>query len=76
LGGFGGFGGFGKKKKKEEPAPPPAQTTQTSQPSTGSDEKVSATLMTTTTEMKGFSTSAIDASLFEAPAGYKLKERE
>ena len=78
LGGFGGFGGFGKKKKKEEPAPPAqtSQTTQTAQPSTGSDEKVSATLMTMTTEMKGISTSTVDAGLFEAPAGYKLKERE
>ena len=72
LGGFGGFGGFGKKKKKEEPAPP----AQTSQPSTNSDEKVSATLMTTTTELKGFSTSAVDGGLFEVPAGYKLKDRD
>src|SRR5688572_16400974 len=72
LGGFGGFGGFGKKKKKEEPAP----SAQTSQPSTNSDKKVSATLMTTTTELKGFSTSAVDGGLFEVPAGYKLKDRD
>jgi len=70
---LGGFGGFGRKKKKEEPAPP----AQTSQPATSSsDEKVSATLMTTTTEMKSFSKSALDTGLFDVPAGYKLKQRD
>ena len=70
---LGGFGGFGRKKKKEEPAPP----AQTSQPASGnSDEKVSATLMTTTTEMKNFSKAGLDANLFEVPAGYKLKQRD
>ena len=44
---LGGFGGFGRKKKKEEPVPPAL----TSQRASGSaDEKVSATLMTMTTE--------------------------
>ncbi len=32
--------------------------------------------MTTTTELKGFSTSAVDGGLFEVPAGYKLKDRD
>ncbi|MSO23425.1 MAG: hypothetical protein EXQ58_09265 [Acidobacteria bacterium] len=69
---LGGFGGFGRKKKKEEPAPP----AQTSRPASGSsDEKVSATLMTTTTEMKSFSKAALDAGLFDVP-GYLLKQRD
>lgn len=69
---LGGFGGFGRKKKKEEPAPP----AQTSQPSSAtSDGKVSATLMTSTTEMKSFSTAALDAALFDAPAGYQLNQK-
>jgi len=70
---LGGFGGFGRKKKKEEPAP---QAKATQPASDNSDEKVSATLMTTTTEMKGFSKAAVDASVFDVPAGYKLKQSD
>jgi len=67
---LGGFGGFGRRKKKEQP-------TQSSQSATtSSDGKATATLMTTTTEMKGFSKAALDAALFDAPAGYKLKQRD
>jgi hypothetical protein len=74
LGGFGGFGGFGKKKKKKEE---PAESTQPAQSSSaGSDEKVTATLMTSTTELKSFSKAALEGSLFEVPAGYKLKQRD
>ena len=70
---LGGFGGFGRKKKKEEPAP----STQTAQSASGSsNEKVSATLMTTTTEMKSFSKSPLDTGLFDVPAGYRLKQRD
>jgi hypothetical protein len=70
---LGGFGGFGRKKKKEEPSQP-AQTTQSA--AAGSGDKVSATLMTTTTEMKNFLKGALDAALFDVPAGYKLKSRD
>ena len=70
---LGRFGGFGRKKKKEEPAPP-AQTAQSTNDS--SDEKVSATLMTNTTEMKSFSNSPLDASLFDVPGGYKLTQKD
>lgn len=73
LGGFGGFGGFGKKKKKAEPV----ESTQPAPSSpSGSDEKVTATLMTSTTELKSFSKAALEASLFDVPAGYKLKQRD
>jgi hypothetical protein len=74
LGGFGGFGGFGKKKKKEEPTTQRAETSPAT--TTSADGKVSATLMTSTTELKSFSNTALDASLFDIPAGYKLKQKD
>jgi hypothetical protein len=70
---LGGFGGFGRKKKKEEP-PQPTETSPAT--TTSSDGKVTATLMTSTTEMKGFSKAALDGSLFDVPAGYKLKQKD
>src|SRR4030095_1740496 len=70
---LGGFGGFGRKKKKEEPT----QRAETSPATTtSSDGKVTATLMTSTTELKSFSKAALDASLFDVPAGYKLKQKD
>jgi hypothetical protein len=71
---LGGFGGFGRKKKKEDPPQEPAQTAPST--TTSSDGKVTATLMTSTTEMKSFSKTALDASLFDVPAGYKLKVKD
>jgi hypothetical protein len=70
---LGGFGGFGRKKKKEEP-PQPNETSPAT--TTSSDGKVTATLMTSTTEMKGFSKAALDGSLFDVPVGYKLKLKD
>jgi hypothetical protein len=32
--------------------------------------------MTSTTELKSFSKVALDASLFDIPAGYKLKQKD
>ena len=70
---LGGFGGFGRKKKKEEPT----QRAETSPATTTSaDGKVTATLMTSTTELKSFSKAALDTSLFDVPAGYKLKLKD
>jgi hypothetical protein len=69
---LGGFGGFGRKKKKEEP--PPAETSQPK--ASSSDGKETATLMSTVTEVKNFSSAPLNASLFEVPAGYKLKQRD
>jgi hypothetical protein len=69
---LGGFGGFGKKKKKEEPTTQRAETSPAT--TTSADGKVSATLMTSTTELKSFSKAALDSSLFDIPAGYKLKK--
>jgi hypothetical protein len=70
---LGGFGGFGRKKKKEEP-PQPTETSPAT--TTSSDGKVTATLMTSTTEMKSFSKATLDGSLFDGPAGYKLKQKD
>ena len=72
LGGFGGFGGFGRKKKKEN-APQPSSTPEQTAPPSG--ETASANLMSMTTEMKSFSQAALDAALFEVPAGYKLSKK-
>jgi hypothetical protein len=72
IGGFGGFGGFGRKKKKEnspQPAPAPEQTAATL------GGTASANLMTMTSEIKSFSQAALDAALFETPAGYKLSKK-
>jgi hypothetical protein len=68
---LGGFGGFGRKKKKEEPKP--AETAQSRSGSSGTS--ASAVLMQTTTELKSYSESALPASLFEVPQGYKLAEK-
>jgi hypothetical protein len=70
LGGFGGFGGFGRKKKKENPPQPTPEQTATTSGGTAS-----ANLMTMTTEIKSFSQAALDAALFETPAGYKLSKK-
>jgi hypothetical protein len=70
---LGGFGGFGRKKKKEEPSQPTKSSPATT---TTPDGKVSATLMTSTTELKSFAKTALDASLFDVPAGYKLKQKD
>lgn len=58
----GGLGGFGHKKKAEQ-APPPASA-QTPPPT-------SAILLESKTESSNFSTSAVDDSHFEVPAGYR-----
>jgi hypothetical protein len=63
------MGGFGKKKPKEQPkeeakAPAPAQAPQAGPKS----------FMETTTEVISFSSSAIDSSQFEVPAGFKEVE--
>ena len=55
---------FGRKKKDPEPEPKPADK---------NDQKQSgpALLLQMTTDMSDFSTSAVDASKFDVPAGFK-----
>jgi hypothetical protein len=62
---LGGFGGLGRKKQQ------PAQDTQASpqQPADGS--AASGSLLEMTTEVSGFSSAAVDASLFAIPPGFK-----
>ncbi len=77
--GLGGvFGGFGKKKKKQEPSQETRQTsTGTSTGATPSPQAGSAgaagsgSLADMTIEVTSFSSDALDASLFEIPAGYR-----
>jgi hypothetical protein len=63
LGRFGGFGRRGKEKEKEQ-APPPQQAQPQGQ----------AVLMEMVSESSNFSTSAVDASKLEVPAGFKQVE--
>lgn len=62
-----GLGGFGRKKQQSQDTQTPAQQQQApagSAPASGS-------LLEMTTEASGFSSAAVDASLFAIPAGFK-----
>jgi hypothetical protein len=64
LGGLGGFGGFGKKKKDQDQ--PPADQSQSGQAAAPTQ----SVLMESSTQLAGFSSTAIDSSQFSVPAGY------
>ncbi|HLK64592.1 MAG TPA: hypothetical protein VKU19_14205 [Bryobacteraceae bacterium] len=64
---IGGKFGLGRKK---------AQPQQDSQPTAQGGSQASGTLIETTTEMSGFSSDAVDASLFDIPAGFKQVDPE
>lgn len=73
LGRFGGFGRFGRKKKAEEqPREKPQQQQSAAQPGTPAE----GVLIEMTTELTGFSSTAVDPSKFEVPAGFKQVEHE
>jgi hypothetical protein len=59
---------FGRKKKDPEPEPKPA-----TKPAAKNDQKQSGPvlLLQMTTDMSDFSTSAVDASKFDVPSGFK-----
>jgi hypothetical protein len=62
-----GIGGlFGKKKKKDDAAQ------QDDKSGSSAPSGTPGSLMDTTTEVTSVSTTAVDASLFQVPAGYKL----
>jgi len=66
LGGaLGGRFGLGKKKPAEKPAEQPASA------DGGQSQAASGSLLEMTTDMTGFSTNPVDASLLEVPAGFK-----
>jgi len=65
LGRLGGIGGFGRKKKQEEP---PAQQEAEQKQATAAGPAI---LMESTTEFSGFSSTAVDSSKFDVPAGFK-----
>ena len=69
LGKFGGLGGFGKKKKTDadqQQAPPPGNPQQ--------PPASAGLLMEMTTDLSNFSSSAVDPSKLEVPAGFKQVE--
>jgi hypothetical protein len=72
LGGLlgGKFGGFGRKKKNQEES-----ASEGGAPSQNSGD-ASGSLMEMTTEMSGFSSTPVDGSKFEIPAGFKQVEPE
>jgi hypothetical protein len=63
-----GFGGF--HKKKPQPQRPAAQTALASGTSANAAPPNAAVLMESSTEMTGFSSTPVDATLFNVPAGY------
>lgn len=64
-----GLGGFGRKKKpQEQPA--------AAAPQRGPNAEAASVLIESSTEMTAFSSSAIETSRFEVPAGYKQIESE
>lgn len=69
-----GLGGMFSKKKQADN--PPAQSSGSSGPSAAptadNSQPTSATLMEMTTEVTSFSTSSLDSSVFEVPAGFTL----
>jgi hypothetical protein len=65
-GAIGGKFGLGRKKPQQDPQPAPA----------AGGSQSSGSLMESTTEMSGFSSNAVDASVFEIPAGFKKVESE
>lgn len=72
LGRLGGrFGGFGRKKKQQQEEQQPASTGQPQAASAGP-----ASMMEMTSDMTNFSSSAVDASKFEVPAGFKKVDRK
>ncbi len=68
LGGM--LGGFGRKKKQQE-EPPPEPAEETAATPAGAPGGASGSLAEMTIEVTSFSADALEASLFEIPAGFK-----
>lgn len=69
LGGL--FGGFGRKKKKQEQPEEPVEPSAAPGEAKPAGAPESASLADLTIEVTAFSSDAIDAALFEVPAGYR-----
>lgn len=65
---LGGFGGFGRKKKETAPAQ--------AAPASAEASGAPASLMQMKIVESGFSTNAVDAAIFNVPAGFKQAENE
>ena len=71
IAGHFGLGGFGKKKKVDQPAASQPASADSSQPANASAPAgTPGALMEMTIEVTSFSSSALDKSLFDVPAGY------
>jgi hypothetical protein len=69
LGGkLGGLGGFGRKKKQDDQA--------AASPAADKPQAGGGSLMEMTIDDTGFSTNAVDSSLFDIPAGFKRVEEQ
>lgn len=68
----GGLGGFGRRKKTEEQ--PQTAPQAAASPSNGQPVSASASLMEMTIEASNFSNAPVDASKFDAPAGFQQVE--
>jgi hypothetical protein len=71
----GGLGGFGRSRKKQQDEQA-AQQKQAAEARAAEAPQGAAILMEMTTEMSGFSSSPVDGSRFDAPAGFKQVEPE
>jgi hypothetical protein len=71
LGKLGGFGGFGKKKKADADQPPPEAA---QQGGNAQQSQAAGVLLEMTSDMSNFSSSAVDPTKFEVPAGFKKVE--
>ncbi len=68
-----GLGGMFSKKKQQDNPPPPQSSGSagpSAAPNADNSQPTSATLMEMTTEVTSFSTSSLDTSVFQVPAGY------
>jgi hypothetical protein len=67
-----GLGGMFSKKKQADNPPPQSSGSSgpAAAPNADNSQPTSATLMEMTTEVTSFSTSSLDSSIFEVPAGY------
>jgi len=75
LGGRLGLGGLGRRKPAEKPVEQPAAPANA--PAAGGQAPgAPGSLLEMTTEMSGFSSNPVDASLFAAPAGFKKVESD
>lgn len=80
AGALGRFGGLGRKKAKQNDPPPPPPPASARRSASSSDSSKTIALDGVLMQMRitetGFSTSSVDSSIFEIPAGFRQVENE